>query len=831
MPELLKRVVGDGPLAPPVPSSFSANVTTVQLEFADEGKTISLPLETLPELFKNFYASPWYALRNTGEVGISNKHDDPTPTVPGRVRMQEFGVSFDEFVLALHRLSSGEKPILTVEEERELRNKLRIVALDEVLVSAPPTLGGVLGGTGSSTAEGRHEKFTPIYEFLSFFDGQDYSNFVDLYFKGRVAGIALKGEAPGRLSELKNTYQGLYDLHDESGNSRIKGELIKTLSFPEDVVVLRPQYSSSEVAADDFGRNGYCTFQVAKDKVCKEVLNHFPDSWQEEFLTPFDLNPWDAFGLFVQDILSQRLDFGNGKTGRFALCGGSVFTALASKEMQHRVPCERPAPDYDFFLILDGVHDDPPLSFVQTAANTLHKVLLKYCVKGDKEQDEAADRMFMNNLLGLGAIQRSQCAISIYVSNPGVYGNPVIPIQLVGWYSSLESCLSSFDLGCCQVGYDGNRFYGTAKAVAALATRVNVLNVNDISPTYVSRLGKYFERGIGVAVPCDRRIEGGQVPLDAKVDDQLSGQRLMARRLLQVFESYVQKKLTSASEIVEEYKSPSKRKTAECRLREARKAAYSTYMSQTSIPERVIVMCLQMRQRGFLCFDYEPGSRSLRAVDGMQTRERYPLHQLETSDTVEATSAHQSRTSAYDYPLDIDVDNITVPDHFVLPGRHRGSTRREVERLQRTELRLANQSVDAPTSCGARLLGPDIDGSLYQYLSFNRRLGKEPTTFVTTDLQTALCPVNAHPDSLMPGVFIQVSEDVFPETASLFEDGLMPVPSSLQGPFVMKRRDGGGSFDKRHPKEIFEAGQWGAKSLHGGVDHLTRMVLFGSNNF
>lgn len=68
-------------------------------------------------------------------------------------------------------------------------------------------------------------------------------------------------------------------------------------------------------------------------------------------------------------------------------------------------------------------------------------------------------------------------------------------------YQSAEHVLNGFDIDCCCFGFDGVKVLATPRAVCAVATRTNTINLSIRGAAYEYRLLKYAERGFGVGVP------------------------------------------------------------------------------------------------------------------------------------------------------------------------------------------------------------------------------------------------------------------------------------------------------------------------------------------
>ena len=68
-------------------------------------------------------------------------------------------------------------------------------------------------------------------------------------------------------------------------------------------------------------------------------------------------------------------------------------------------------------------------------------------------------------------------------------------------YESKEAVLNGFDIDCCCCGYDGKNALITPRAVNAIRTKTNVINLVIRGENYECRLLKYVERGFAIGIP------------------------------------------------------------------------------------------------------------------------------------------------------------------------------------------------------------------------------------------------------------------------------------------------------------------------------------------
>ena len=77
-----------------------------------------------------------------------------------------------------------------------------------------------------------------------------------------------------------------------------------------------------------------------------------------------------------------------------------------------------------------------------------------------------------------------------------------VPLQLIHRrYRSMSEVVHGFDLDCCGVLYDGEKYYCTERTLYSLRNRCNWVDHTRSSPSYVYRLLKYSQRGFKVKLP------------------------------------------------------------------------------------------------------------------------------------------------------------------------------------------------------------------------------------------------------------------------------------------------------------------------------------------
>ncbi|EJD52730.1 ankyrin [Auricularia subglabra TFB-10046 SS5] len=95
---------------------------------------------------------------------------------------------------------------------------------------------------------------------------------------------------------------------------------------------------------------------------------------------------------------------------------------------------------------------------------------------------------------------RTKHAITIHSQFP--YRSVQIVLRL---YASPAEVLAGFDVDCACVAYDGARVWASPRAITAMMTQCNSIDITRRSPSYEVRLAKYHSRGFEIAVPDLRR--------------------------------------------------------------------------------------------------------------------------------------------------------------------------------------------------------------------------------------------------------------------------------------------------------------------------------------
>ncbi|CAD7952727.1 unnamed protein product [Amoebophrya sp. A25] len=718
-----------------------------------------------------------------------------------------------------------------------------------------------------------------IYDVLDFFWVPRVDpKFIELYFRQNLKSVLTPfPEKPAmELISLMNSSEtctrdepSIIDLHDNAGVSRVRNPV--DLMWPDDVLTLHPyQLELKQKEPVRSLDNARYTIGLL-DSTGKRHKNGFRDNW--------------AIGTLIDKLVEKRPFASRDPGMRFVLAGGSVHNALTASQRPHLRPgetakasAEATFRDYDLFLILPHILSLPPekqeLEVHECCQLAIERVYSEI-------QDRTDPDIPLGDRLYLQCIQRSEFAITFYVSRQCSEKcvEDMIPIQIVGWYSSVSQLLQSCDISCCQVALDRGRFYGTKRAATALATGMNVVNINDLSPQYVYRLGKYFGRGMGIAVPLDRKYGHQKKPEDRNPNDnngakfcssdkftEMKKPQYAMSSLLAFFDKYLIEKTRAAYQIYDNYErqvaaagaSEATKQAANQELRQVRQAAHAAYMEKTTILERVILMALKRQQND--CLSVCPRGEKVYdqpACDAAHSRRHYPVHRLQSSETFPSPPDDQTRL-----PLSGEIStniNMSLPivNRYMeandigcchaASARQSGRWRenqggwesrgffsaRPNPLLERMETRRAALSFEEGTSCGATLSGKSADVAFATYCRVLKSQNRERVTIVGLRLTHILRPESGNVRDVVEGEDDSIVRIPLPrnwtDTIAHFQHEtewpLQVVPKHLQGPFRLKHRDGKGSFLKREPAEVIASKQWGSRNIHPPVNEEMREKL------
>lgn len=463
----------------------------VKVRFGD-GEVIHLPTGLVCRI--PVFASAW-SFNNTADKF----------RLLDEVNAADLGVSKAMLILALHKI----RPVLSGLEEHALCEMLGLARLDSI--SASGADGPGISRTPSAAAANTHHHqregeacnnasaidadvgtvAPSLRECLGEAAGDDIAGSKSAW-KSIYHLLDFMGLDAGSLAFRETYFEAdfsdgsLLDLHDEDGVPTVtpkcrylseSGDGSSQWSsglpagfFPNDVIVLPPPRR--------------CIPRLQDLHLSSRVdAMHF-------------LGPW------VVPAMNRVNSHLQGAGSSWVLAGGSVFNALLRCTV---------ATDYDLFLVLEasGGEARPSSERVSQAIHALHAALTSLDAP-------------------LHLIQRSANALTFYLHTGDDDDTQYLPLQAIGWYASISAIISSFDIGSCQVAFDGERFLASRKGLASLETMCNVVNLNDISPQYVYRLGKYLYRGVGIVVPtsCQAALVNPDPAWDAYKTYILSAKRV-----------------------------------------------------------------------------------------------------------------------------------------------------------------------------------------------------------------------------------------------------------------------------------------------------------------
>jgi ankyrin repeat protein len=112
------------------------------------------------------------------------------------------------------------------------------------------------------------------------------------------------------------------------------------------------------------------------------------------------------------------------------------------------------------------------------------------------EKIKKIERAIKDSILTETTTIRTKNAITIASKHPTRHVQIVLRI-----YKSISEILAGFDVDCSCVAYDGEQVYASPRAIAALVTQINQIDLSRRSPSYESRLSKYSRRGFEVYWP------------------------------------------------------------------------------------------------------------------------------------------------------------------------------------------------------------------------------------------------------------------------------------------------------------------------------------------
>ncbi len=96
---------------------------------------------------------------------------------------------------------------------------------------------------------------------------------------------------------------------------------------------------------------------------------------------------------------------------------------------------------------------------------------------------------------------RTPNCINFFTPNSAAMRGGKIAQIIIRRYHHPSEVLHSFDLGSCQLAYDGEDVFTTSAGLLAIRMKINIIDMKRRRRTYEKRLAKYFCRGFGIVFP------------------------------------------------------------------------------------------------------------------------------------------------------------------------------------------------------------------------------------------------------------------------------------------------------------------------------------------
>ena len=205
----------------------------------------------------------------------------------------------------------------------------------------------------------------------------------------------------------------------------------------------------------------------SSDKFRKELNEKSFQIFEEKLAEQY----WfDEVTKFVQD------------TPGLIMAGGHVvktYLSLLGYDLGNKL-CQ----DIDLFLT------EPASSSPETAnkvVTDLEQIFIKYCNSLQDWRDHYS-------------MSRTSNCVNFFLRLDYEEGGNIAQV-ILRRYSHPSEVLHSFDLGSCQLAYDGTDVFTTSVGLLAIKMGINIIDMTRRRRTYERRLSKYFDRGLGIVFP------------------------------------------------------------------------------------------------------------------------------------------------------------------------------------------------------------------------------------------------------------------------------------------------------------------------------------------
>jgi hypothetical protein len=156
--------------------------------------------------------------------------------------------------------------------------------------------------------------------------------------------------------------------------------------------------------------------------------------------------------------------------------------------------------DVDLFIY--GI-DPTDMKSLWNVINNITRIIRRYCLSPDTPYKCISESMTPGLIT---MIARSADPTPTYWRNAGRNARLASPVNhkiqiILRAFPSPSSIVHGFDVASSRVLYNGNECYTSGLARYAFNFGVNLVDPSCRSTTYEHRLGKYFDRGFGIALP------------------------------------------------------------------------------------------------------------------------------------------------------------------------------------------------------------------------------------------------------------------------------------------------------------------------------------------
>nr|QBK90999.1 MAG: hypothetical protein LCPAC201_03000 [Pithovirus LCPAC201] len=147
----------------------------------------------------------------------------------------------------------------------------------------------------------------------------------------------------------------------------------------------------------------------------------------------------------------------------------------------------------DIDLFLTGPAASSPEAAKKVVSN-LERIFIEYCHSHQQPDGRTPNKFSMARTSN--CINFFYCGVDRNDRDCGYIGQVILRL-----YDHPSEVLHGFDLGSCQMAYDGEEVFTTSAGLLAIMMGINVIDMKRRRRTYEKRLSKYFGRGFGIVFP------------------------------------------------------------------------------------------------------------------------------------------------------------------------------------------------------------------------------------------------------------------------------------------------------------------------------------------